>query len=471
MKVLFLYSYEYLEPIGIMSLSAFLKKHGIEVGFLDMLFEKDLFRSVEDFAPDIIAYSITTGKHRFYRDINLQLKQRLKFVSVFGGPHATFFPDFIQEEGVDILCRGEGEYALLELVTALSQGASPVAIKNLWVKADGEVHKNEMRPLIENLDDLPFVDRELVNKYDHYRKMHRRMVLTGRGCPYKCSYCFNHAYNNLYAGKGTIVRKRSVDHVLAELKQVVSTCKPRRFHFIDDTFIINKKWCDEFGVRYPKEIGIPFIAYMRVNLITDDIVRLLKNAGCITALYAIESGNDRIRNSLLQRGIARETILGAAALFKKYRLRTYSQNMVALPGETIAEAIETVDLNRECKPDYAWCSIYQPYPMTDLGKFSMEQGYIEADELDESYYESTPLKHTATEKRHLENLHHLFSVFVAFSFARKMLPFLIRLPLTRFYFLIWHMHRLWCYVVKVNWIDFAEIFIWERKSKGRRDGV
>ena len=461
--ILFIYKYEYLEPLGIMSLSSYLKMHGHRCEFIDLAFEKDIPRLVNRINPDIVAYSITTGCHSFYQKLNLGLKKKCNYLAVFGGPHATFFPDFINEEGVDVLCRGEGEGAFLDLANALDQRQPIDAIANLWVKSNGTIHKNDLRPLIEDLDALGFVDRDLVDKYDHYRKLHRRMVLTGRGCPYRCTYCFNHSYNNLYKGKGRIVRKRSVDHVIRELKMVMKINRPRRFQFVDDTFIIDADWCVEFCDRYKKEIGLPFIAYTRVNLVTDDIVRRLKSAGCVTILYAVESGNDRIRNDVLKRNISRKQIIEAVKIYKKYGLRTYAQNILGLPDENMASAMETLEINIATKPDYAWSSIFQPYPMTDLWHYCKDKGYLTDEPIMETFYKKSTLN--IPHREFVARLHHLFSIAVDFPFLKRLLPSLVKLPLTTFYYYIWHAHRAYAYFFKVNWIDFSELFIRERKIR------
>ena len=311
MKVLFLTKYEYYEPNGIMSLSAILKQNGHECDLVDLSLSKDYVQEIKSFAPDIIAYSVYTGRHSFYLQLNRELKRKFSFLAVFGGPHATFFPEMVEEEGVDVLCRGEGEHAMVELANALSKGIDYSNIKNLWVKRAGKVQQNEVRPLIEDLDSLPFIDREIGQKYAHYRKLRRRIVLTGRGCPYDCTYCFNHIYGELYKGKGKRIRRRSVENVMAEVKQVAAEFNPSRFVFIDDIFIMEKQWCHDFCKRYKEEIGLPFMAYTRLNLVTEEVLRDLKDAGCDALLYAIESGNDYIRNKVLNRKMSEDQIYKA----------------------------------------------------------------------------------------------------------------------------------------------------------------
>lgn len=459
MKILFLSKYknEYFEPIGIMTLSAFLKQKGHQCNFIDVVLERNYIKKIKEIRPDIIAYSITTGGHVFYQHLNAMLKKKMSFYSIFGGPHATFFPEFIEEEGVDAVCRGEGEYPLLELANALESRKDHTRISNLWVKHDGQIVRNEVRPLLENLDSLPFVDRDIVNKYNHYKKMHRRIVLTGRGCPYNCSYCFNHSFNNLYQGKGKIIRKRSVNHVMQELKDIYERHRPRRFQFSDDIFILDKQWCSDFCERYRAEIKIPFIAYTRTNLVTDEIIKKLKQAGCQTIYYAIESGNEYIRNKILNRDISEKTILDAVYIYKKYKLRTCAQNMIAIPDETLSMAFETVELNIKCRPDYAWCSIFQPYPRTRLGAYCREKGYISDEKFNESFHKKSILK--LEHHRHFQNLHNLFSIAVSFPCLLPVIKFLIKLPLTNLYYFLWRLYGGWCYVFKIKEIDLAELFI------------
>ncbi len=256
MKVLFIYKYEYIEPLGILSLSAYLKKKGHKIYFIDLKFSRDYYEEIKKIMPDVIAYSITTGKHNFYKKLNIKLKKRFNFFAVFGGPHCTFFPEFIKEDGVDAISKGEGEFAFAELLDKFEKNEDIRFIKNVDIKINGVIYQNEVRNLIPDLDILPYPDRELINRYKHYRKMHRRYILTGRGCPYNCAYCFNHSYNRLYAGKGNIIRKRSVDNVIKELKEIKEGYKLRRFQFVDDTFILNRKWTLDFCKRYKEEIKL-----------------------------------------------------------------------------------------------------------------------------------------------------------------------------------------------------------------------
>jgi radical SAM superfamily enzyme YgiQ (UPF0313 family) len=461
MKILFIYKNEFIEPLGIMSLSAYLKKYGHECHFIDIQFEKNLEGGVRRISPGVIAYSVMTGKHKYYQDLNARLKKEFSFFSVFGGPHCTFFPDFINEDGVDAICRGEGEAAFLELVDGLENSRDITNIKNLWIKSGSKVYKNTLRDLVEDLDSLPFPDRELINKYAHYYLMPRRGVMTGRGCPYACTYCFNHSYNSLYRGKGSVIRRRSVGNVIEELKRLKKTYNSRRFHFWDDTFNLNREWVVDFCSVYKKEVGLPFIVNVRMNLVEDESMKALKDAGCITVCTAIESGDEHIRNKILKRNISEQQILDACSIFRKHGLKIYIGNMIGLPDETLDISFKTVELNAKCRPSYSNVSIYMPYPGTELCDYSRQKGYFsgEFDSIEWSTNSRSSM-HIKDVKK-VNRLHHLFSLGVTFPFLIPLIRVLVGIPLTRLYYLWFHCHRAWCYFFKVRYIDLFELLIRE----------
>lgn len=134
MKILFITDVTYKEPLGILYIASVLKENGHECDILAPNIEKnELVNQVKKFSPDIIGYSVITGSQKYYLAINNELKKHLSFFSVFGGPHPTFFPEFINSPGVDSICMGEGEYPLLDLADNLTEG-NITKIKNMWIK-------------------------------------------------------------------------------------------------------------------------------------------------------------------------------------------------------------------------------------------------------------------------------------------------------------------------------------------------
>ena len=424
------------EPHGILLIAALLKEHGHRVSLVVSTEEEPVSAAVR-LRPDVVGYSVYTGTQRYYLDVNRRIRARLPVLSIFGGPHPTFFPEMIEEEGVDGICLGEGEQATLDLLDALQEGRPYEGIRNWWFRlAGGRVVRNPLRPLLTSteLDALPFADRQLL--YDAHppsRDNRIRPFITGRGCPYNCSFCFNEAYSRLYGGDGHKpgLRRRSLDNVLAEIKAVGARHPLAFITFMDDTFILNPQWLRQFEERYPREVGLPFWCQVRANLVTEQVAALLKSSGCISVSYGIEAGNDRLRNQVLKRNMTREEIANAADVLRARGLAFSTNNMLGLPGGGLAEDLETLALNVQCRPAYANVFLYQPYPKTELGELCRSDGLMEGsfDDLSGSVTLGTPIRFQKRgEARQIENLQKLFAVTVEFPWLLPLTRRLIGLP-------------------------------------------
>ncbi|MBI5469569.1 MAG: B12-binding domain-containing radical SAM protein, partial [Deltaproteobacteria bacterium] len=282
MKILFVIKdLEYIDPMGIMLLSALAKEKGHRTG-VSVLARGDLKEKLSSFAPDIVAFSAKTGEHKYYLAANETVKSVNRAIfTVIGGPHATFFPEIIEKHPFDALCVGEGDDAWPELLDALEKKASIDSIPNIVTRKN---FRKGAPPGIRNkrreLDDLPYLDRELFYSSTRLGRFPMRSFMAGRGCPYKCTYCFNHKYNLLYKGKGALVSRMSVDRLIAELKELKKNYDTQFIKFYDDIFILkDDAWLDEFSEKYPKEVGVPFHCLMRANLLTEPILLKLKKAG------------------------------------------------------------------------------------------------------------------------------------------------------------------------------------------------
>ncbi len=434
MKCLFVYkaaSLDITDPIGIMYLIATIKKAGHQSDVLLTNLEKNFFQAVKEYQPDVIGFSITSGSEEYYLELIKRLRVHVKFLAIIGGPHPTFFPEIIEEECVDIICRGEGEAAMVELLDRLQNDLDYSDIKNLWIKKEGQIIKNQMRPLIQDLDSLPFPDRASFLKYYAYANSSTKHFLAGRGCPYDCAYCFNHMLKKIYkeeTGDTIYCRMRSVENVIQEIEYVRDNYPLKIIYFHDDLFILNKNWIKEFSAAYKARIGLPMICYVRANLVTEEIVQYLKEANCITIAMGVESGNDQIRRIVLKRQMANEQIILAADLFHKYGISIMTQNMVGLPEETIDNAFETVDLNRRLRPEYAWVSIFQPYPRTELHRYCIEKGYLDPSYITHASYQVESPINKGTTKKEFENLHRFFALIVQSTFIYKISRTLIHFP-------------------------------------------
>ena len=431
------------EPLGIMHLSALIKKNG-HTSKLFFASNENWLNQLKNFHPDIVAYSVISGSHKDYFKINNTVKNELKTFSIFGGPHTTFFPETIQQNNVDAICIGEGEQPMLELLSNMENGSDTTKIDNLWIKSNGSINKNSIRPLIQNLDDVPFPDREIVYSEDKYlRESKIKRFLSNRGCPYKCTYCFNRAYNEMHKDKRKI-RWRSVENLTKEILEVKHRYPLGLVRFIDDIFILPPvSWLEEFAKSYKKQIGLPFVCNLHVKTVTENKVRLIREAGCIAVYMAIEAGNDWMRNNLLDRGMTKKEMVKSFDLVHKYGINVAAENILGLPGGSLKTDIETLELNIKCRVDNPVSTILQPYPKTKLGEYAVEKCYFNGDfdSLGESYFGESPLKFSSTkEKRRIENLQRFFGLAVNFPFLLPVIKILIELPPNKIFNLI---YRLW----------------------------
>lgn len=390
MKVLFIYPnivnsarQQGLYHMGIGYLSSVLKRDGHEVSLLNIYKKIDkemLIENVITQKPDLIAYSATSHMFPFVKQFcSWLLEEGLKFRCICGGVHATLAPqEVLETDGIDMVCIGEGELALTELCGRLERGKDISDIKNIWIKTIDGVKKNPIAPLLEELDDLPFPDRDIFNVNELIHESSGRLpMLASRGCPYNCSYCSNHALKSIYPNKGRFTRYRSVENVVYEIKEVLSRYpifKSVLFH--DDILFLNKIWSRNFINLYKQEVGIPFSCNIRPEIVDEEVASLLKEGGCFRICIGIESGNDHIRQQILRRRISTEQIRRALLLCKSKGIEVYTFNMVGIPFEKPRDILETIKLNSEMSSDSFQVSIFYPYKGTELYTISEGEGFL-----------------------------------------------------------------------------------------------
>ena len=176
-----------------------------------------------------------------------------------------------------------------------------------------------------------------------------------------------------------LLRRISPENVIAEIQDCISKYSLKKIFFNDDIFIMQKDWLEEFVPLYKREIGVPYACNVRANLVDEDRVKLLKESGCYLVMWGIESGVEQRRREILSKNISDEQIRKAAALFREYKIKMKSFNIMGSPGETLDEAVQTIKLNAEVKIDFPWCSILQPYPRTKIAEIAQEKGVLKND--------------------------------------------------------------------------------------------
>ena len=398
MRVLFYYRGS--EHIGVESIMAYLKSKGhlveliyepalgdngyIDIPFLNKFFYNDelVINKAIRFKPDLIAFSAITNLYMPIKKLARTFKKVLPNVPIIcGGIHPTSLPDeTIKEDCFDMICLGEGEGAMEDLLQRMREKRSYTDIKNLWVKDDtGKVHKNDKRPVIRPLESLPKPDKSLFAKYGALTS--RIMIMTTRGCPFACTFCVNSFRNAAYSGE-VYLRQRSVENVIEDMIDIKKTYKPKKFRFEDDVFAFNQKWLNEFKVAYKKHINLPFHCYVTPSTAKDEILKSLKEAGCESVSMGIQSGSEKIRTKLLHRKHSDELIIAAAQKIKKYGLKLQAEYIFGFPEETPEEMWKSFELNDKLDAYNTASFIFYPYPKTALADYSIEHGYLSKEDYD-----------------------------------------------------------------------------------------
>ena len=247
-----------------------LKAAGYETRLLYLqreLSSQEFVDEVDAAKPDVVAFSSTTHQYPYIESYARSLKdERPRLVLVVGGTHPTLVPDEVSAcLAFDAVCVGEGEYPLRDLVERLQQGRDYADVQNLWVRRGDQVIRNPMRPLIANLDELPYVDRDLFDYEQMLAENHGWVdIMSGRGCPYNCSYCCNPGLKKRYRGLGHYVRFRSVAHIMGELRQLrdrySGPSAVKTVNLQDDTFTLDRDWALRVLSRLPERVQLPLLA-------------------------------------------------------------------------------------------------------------------------------------------------------------------------------------------------------------------
>lgn len=427
-------------PRGASIISAIARQKGHETSLSDMNSEDPLER-IATLKPEIVAYSSLSGESKYYITLNAVIKDKFpNLFTIMGGPHATFYSDVIHSSTLDAICIGEGEYAFADVLDKLSAGKSVEGIPNISTRNGATF---TMRDAVADLDSLPFPDYGLF--YENIPAMGKsplKSIMISRGCPYKCSYCFNARWCEIYQGHGKMMRRHSVEYVIEDIERVREKWPLSCVKFYDDIFTFRADdWLEEFYRKYKERIGLPFFILTRYDLLTEDMVRLLREAGCRTISMSIEAGNPQARNDLLKRKMSDKQIIKASHLCDRYDIYTFTNAILALPNSTLKDDIRSVDLAIEAKSTWAEFSPFYPYPGTELGDYAIKMGLYQPDyaHMHTSYQNCSLLNcFSDKEKRAHTNLTVLGPVAVVFPKLRNLIiNHLIYWPCNRAFILMY----------------------------------
>jgi len=361
-----------------------LREKGVDYKTTDIF--HDFTKTVDEYNPDLIGVTTTDITHELGIALIRKIKQKNCHI-IFGGIYPTFSPEkALSEESIDSVCLGEGEEALLELCRHLQSGKDIRLIKNLWVKADGKIYKNDLREPVD-LNLLPKEDFSVFEEKRFFRPMQGKIyrmipVCIDRGCPFSCSFCAAPLQRKLYqdAGQKTYFRAKTIEKVIDEMKSAIKEYKADYIYFNSETFFARKEEeIEEFGKIYSRDIGLPFWCQTRIETITEKRIKLLENMNCDRISIGLEHGNEKFRKTMLKKAFTNKMVIDNFRLLAKSRIPVTVNNIIGFPDETRELVFDTINLNRKITADSINAFFFVPYSGTFLRQYSIEKGYIPAD--------------------------------------------------------------------------------------------
>ena len=356
-------------PINLLYVASVLVQENHQVTFLDALAEQRTIKEISDTAQKNEVIIFSTASMTFSEDI--QILREIKkvnpsIISIIFGSHPTFMPEStLSEDSVDIIVRREPEYIIRDLINSLdSHDGSWKKVPGIGYRQDGQIILNELYPLIENLDELPFLMRELLpGNTDYFNPLVKKMpyttMMTSRGCPARCTFCTAPFF---YGNK---IRSRSVDNILSEL-ELIQQQGYKEVWFRDETFTAFKKrnidLCNGMLLR---GIRLSWMCNARVGSVDRETLVLMKKAGCHLIKIGVESGVQKILDTI-GKGITIDQTRDIFRITRETGVDTHAHMMLGCPGETDQTIRTTIDFVKEIDPSTVSFGICTPYPGTEL---------------------------------------------------------------------------------------------------------
>ena len=374
-------------PLGLAYIAAVLdQSHNVKIldNYLENLDKEELKKRIHLVKPEIVGITSDSFSFSYAGEIANAVKEVDKnIITVMGGPHANVFPDApLKHDSIDISVYGEGELTVIELWNKIEKGESLKDVKGIGYKNNDKIVINPPRELIKNLDELPFPARHLfpMDRYERREKQYLDNIEpidwmnTSRGCVFNCTFCDTREIFGIY-------RFRSPENIVDECELLVNKYGIKGVYFREALFTLNKKRvlgiCSELKER---GLDIVWACDSRIDTIDKEMLKSMKDAGCRTVWFGIESGTQEILD-YLHKGITVHQIKDIVKLSKECGMKVGGSFMIGIPGETIYQMHKTINFACELRPylDFAWFAAYLGIPKSQLYLYSKENNLIDED--------------------------------------------------------------------------------------------
>jgi anaerobic magnesium-protoporphyrin IX monomethyl ester cyclase len=383
---------------GVAHMASVLKRAGHQVGFWQLCEEIEPLPDEDKFIerislenPDILAFSVVTNQWQYTQKLASWTKKELSIPLVIGGIHTLFNTREILETGLfDYVFRGECEDALLEFVEKLERGQSVEDVRNLALMPGGKIKINPVRPL-PDLTKLPPKDYQCMDFQSVIDAKNGWVgLMASRGCPFACTYCFNHVMVKAYKDdlkcnfkQLNYIRQFGVDEVIKEIEYLQKNYRNiKMFIFDDDLFTFDKGYVQEFCKAYKKVSGVPFVVNAHVGFFDDECAEALARANCKIVKFGVESGSPKVRNKILNRHMSNKKIIEAIKIVADHRMHSSVFLIIGFPHEDRDDLFETIKLMAAAKPGRFRWTYFFPFPGTKAHQISLDGGYINSEKME-----------------------------------------------------------------------------------------
>lgn len=393
----------YYEGIG--SVMTVLKQAGHKVSLLQatkLLSREQIYEFLGN-DTELAAFSTTTNMFPVVKRWATFIKERFPDLPLLcGGNHPTLAPvDTLKESSsLDWCCVGEGEGFVMDLCDAIEGKRLLEDISNLAYRNGSEVVVNPLRPLIEDIDSLPIVDRSLFS--EEIFKCPALNIHTSRGCPFECTFCCNKAKKAVFPNKSKYLRFHTPERVMEEIQGAVKlNPKICSIEIVDDAFAINFDWLNKFRELYKRHVNLPFICGAHQNYLSPEKIELLADMGCTRISMGLQCGDDYIRNVIMKRRISLQKLKEVVSVCKKFGIRTELEVLFGVPTETQEKRIHSLEVLANMGADETKAQIFYPYPYTELERLSKEMGLLNDNVFIEDIHAGTILNFSKEEKKRI----------------------------------------------------------------------